>query len=123
MRNRCHRAGREHHELHHSTAVCGVLAGVGVNLYSGTNPVGPLAKGMAYAAQVQARDFIKDLGEMTAAVGTNHMRLSNQSYGWIAGWYYDTAGGIWDWYGYPSVSATQDPQFGNYTTNSSTSTA
>ncbi|MEI6395342.1 MAG: S8 family serine peptidase [Verrucomicrobiota bacterium] len=102
---------------YHSTAVCGILAAVGVNLYSGTNLLGPLAKGMAYAAQVQARDFKIDLGEMTGAVGTNHMRLSNQSYGWIAGWYYD--GATWYWYGYPSVSATQDPAFGNYTTNAS----
>jgi hypothetical protein len=101
----------------HSTAVAGILAGVGVNLYSGTNLLGPLAKGMAYAAQVQARDLRIDLGEMTGAVGTNHMRLSNQSYGWIAGWYYD--GASWYWYGYPSVSATEDPGFGNYTTNAS----
>ncbi len=101
----------------HSTAVAGILAGVGVNLYSGTNLVGPLAKGMAYAAQVQARDFNKDVGEMTGAVGTNHMRLSNQSYGSTAGWYY-AGGGVWQWYGYANVSATQDPAFGNYTANS-----
>ena len=102
----------------HSTAVAGILVGVGVNLYSGTNLLGPLAKGMAYAANVQARDFTIDLGEMTGAVGTNHMRLSNQSYGWIAGWYY-AGGGVWEWFGYASVSATQDPAFGNYTTNAS----
>jgi hypothetical protein len=103
---------------YHSTAVAGILAGVGVNLYSGTNLLGPLAKGMAYAAQVQARDMRIDLGEMTAAIGTNHMRLSNQSYGWIGGWYFD--GATWYWYGYPTVSGTQDPAFGNYTTNAAT---
>src|SRR5439155_16441839 len=101
----------------HSTAVCGILAAVGVNLFSGTNPVGPVAKGMAFAAQVQARDFTRDAGEMTGAVGTNHMRLSNQSYGAIAGWYYAGAG-VWWWYGYTNVSGSEDSKFGNYTSNS-----
>ena len=59
-----------------------------------------------------------DLGEMTAAVGTNHVRLSNQSYGWIAGWYYVAAT--------PGTgmairtSAAPKSPFGNYTTNAST---
>jgi len=26
---------------------------------------------------------------------------------------------VWDWFGYANVSATQDPAFGNYTTNAS----
>ena len=106
---------------YHSTAVAAILAAAGAALFYDTNnnPLGPLAKGMAFAAQVQARDLQKDLGEMTGAVGTNHMRLSNQSYGQIAGWYYDASGGVWDWFGYANVSATQDPAFGNYTTNAS----
>ena len=106
---------------YHSTGVAAILAAAGAAFFYDTNnnPLGPLAKGMAFAAQVQARDLQLDLGEMTGAVGTNHMRLSNQSYGQIAGWYYDAGGGVWDWFGYANISATQDPAFGNYTTNSS----
>jgi hypothetical protein len=106
---------------YHSTAVAGIMAAAGTVFFydANNNPLGPLAKGMAFSSQVQARDMPLDLGEMTAAVGTNHMRLSNQSYGWIAGWYY-AGGGTWYWYGYPNVSGTQDPAFGNYTTNAST---
>jgi len=64
----------------HSTAVAGILAAAGANIiYSNGIPIGPAAKGMAYAAQVQARDFNSDLVEMTGAVGTNHMWLSNHS--------------------------------------------
>ncbi len=100
---------------HHSTAVAGMLAAAGLNLTG----LGPAAKGMAYEAQVQARDFDLDLGEMTGALGTNQMRLSNQSYGTIAGWYFDTASATWYWFGNPEISGTEDPRFGNYTTNSS----
>ncbi len=104
---------------YHSTAVAAILGAAGATYFYDTNnhPLGPLAKGMAYAAQVQAWDLRTDVGEMTRSVGTNHMRLSNQSYSSIAGWYY-YGGGLWVWYGYPNVSATQDPTFGNYTTNS-----
>jgi len=49
-------------------------------------------------------------------LGTNHMRLSNHSYGSVAGWYKD-ASNVWYWLGYAQLG-TQDPRFGNYTTNS-----
>lgn len=98
---------------HHSTAVAGMIAAAGLNLVG----LGPAAKGMAYEAQVQARSFTLDLGEMTGAIGTNQMRLSNQSYGTIAGWYFD--GATWYWFGNAEISGTEDPRFGNYTTNSS----
>ena len=100
----------------HSTAVAGVLSAAGANvIYSNGIPIGYAAKGMAYSAQVQARDFYTDAGEMIGAIGTNHMRLSNQSYGSVQGWYFD--GSTWWWFGNPEISGTQDPKFGNYTTN------
>jgi hypothetical protein len=103
----------------HSTAVAGVLAAAGANvIYSNGIPIGYAAKGMAYTAQIQARDFQNDLSEMTGAVGTNQMRLSNQSYGSVQGWFQDVTG-LWYWFGNPEISGAQDPKFGNYTTNTS----
>ena len=101
----------------HSTAVAGILAATGANIvFSNGVPLGTAAKGMSYQAQVQARDFNGDLGEMTAAVGTNHMRLSNHSYEFRAGWFQDSLG-QWYWLGNAEISTNQDPKFGNYTTN------
>jgi len=79
----------------HSTAVAGVLAGGGYyDVYVGTPPynltnIGFAGKGMSFAANVMARDFINDTSEMAGSVGTNHMRLSNHSYGRTTGWYQD----------------------------------
>ena len=99
----------------HSTAVAGILAAAGANIiYSNGIPIGTAAKGMAYSAQVQARNYISDLGEMAGAIGTNHMRLSNHSYEFTAGWY--LSGTNWYWLGYWQIGL-QDARFGNYTTN------
>jgi len=97
----------------HSTAVAGIMSGVGINLYLSGVSIGPAAKGMAYAAQVQARQFNSDKQTMADAISTNHCRLSNHSYGVKAGWLYDTTYG-WMWYGYWQIGS-QDSQFGNYT--------
>ena len=75
----------------HSTAVAGELAGFGWNVNSnGIIIVTNAAKGMSYAAKVQAWSFTNGTtyAEMTASIGTNHMRLSNNSFGDRAGWYY-----------------------------------
>ena len=101
----------------HSTAVAGVLAGVGNTVFSNGIPIGSAAKGMAYTAQVQARDFFGDYGKMISALNTNHMRLSNHSYELIGGWYFDTSTNKWYWLGYSQIG-TQDPRFGNYTADS-----
>lgn len=92
----------------HSTAVAGMLGGSGAGIFS--------ARGSAFAAQIQARDFNNDRGEMIGAVGTNQMRLSNHSYGSVQGWLFDSSGGLWYWLGNPEI-AGEDPKFGNYTTN------
>ena len=99
----------------HSTAVASILAAAGANIvYSNGVPIGYAAKGMAYTAQVQAWDYNGDLAEMTASIGTNHMRLSNHSYELVGGWY--LSGTTWYWFGYWQYGS-QDARFGNYTTN------
>ncbi len=101
----------------HSTEVAGELAGIGYNINSNGFIVVSAAKGMSYAANVQAWSFTNgtDYAEMTASIGTNHMRLSNQSFGDICGWYYYTTN-TWIWFGYWQIGP-QDPRFGNYTAN------
>jgi len=103
----------------HSTAVAGMLAAAGANIiYSNGIPIGYAAKGMAYTAHVEAWDFNNDLTKMSGAVGTNHIRLSNHSYGAVQGWYY-AGSATWYWFGNAEISTNQDPKFGNYTTNAS----
>ena len=101
----------------HSTAVASILAAAGANIvYSNGVPIGYAAKGMAYTAQIQAWSYNNgDLAEMAASLGSNHMRLSNHSYESIGGWYYAGAN-TWYWLGYWQIGS-QDPRFGNYTTN------
>ena len=101
----------------HSTAVAGMMAAAGANIiYSNGVPIGTAAKGMAYTSQVQAWSYYTgDLAGMAASLSTNHMRLSNHSYELTGGWYYAGAG-TWYWLGYWQIGS-QDPRFGNYTTN------
>ena len=104
----------------HSTAVAGVLAAAGANIIiSNGVAIGYAAKGMAYSAQVQAWSYQNgDLAAMSGAVGTNHLRLSNHSYGAIQGWFL-AAPSTWYWFGNAEISTSEDPKFGNYTTNAS----
>jgi hypothetical protein len=85
------------------------------SIYSNGVPIGYAAKGEAYSAQVKTWDFQNDLNEMTIAIGTNRVRLSNHSYRLVGGWYY-AGPGTWVWYGYWQYGS-QDARFGNYTTN------
>jgi hypothetical protein len=103
----------------HSTAVASTLMAGGVNnlTVNGTN-VGPAAKGMSFAAKVQAGFDGDDIVEMTGEAGTNKMRLSNHSYEHTTGWYEDGSGN-WYWLGYSWISTNVDTKFGNYTTYSS----
>ena len=104
----------------HSTAVAGTLVAGGVNnLTLNGVYVGPAAKGMSFAAKLQAGSFNDDIMEMTGEAGTNKMRLSNHSYEHITGWFTNTSPSYWFWSGYSSISTNADPKFGNYTTYSS----
>ena len=86
----------------HATHVAGTMIAAGVDAQ---------AKGMAYEANLRAFDWNSDESEMAneAAAG---LELSNHSYGYITGWYYD--GLFWHWYGDVSVDQNEAYQFGFY---------
>nr|WP_271544017.1 S8 family serine peptidase [Pelobium sp.] len=89
----------------HSTHVAGTMIASGVY---------PIARGMAWGLQkLYAYDFDGDISEMTTAAGTG-MAISNHSYGYVAGWNYNssTSPARWEWWG--SYNATEDYKFGFY---------
>ena len=90
----------------HSTHVAGTLIGAGVALL-------PQARGMAYAADLDAYDWNADATEMATAAA-NGLLLSNHSYGIAAGWLYigGAPPGRWWWMG--GIAALEDSNFGYY---------
>lgn len=90
----------------HANHVAGTLIAAGIN---------PLAKGMAYEANLRVFDAALDASEM-ATEGAAGRRLSNHSYGDFAGWVYGDFSGEdgWHWWGSTSVSQTIDLKFGQY---------
>ncbi len=86
----------------HATHVAGTMIASGVVSQ---------ARGMAYQANLRAFDWNNDQAEMSneAAAG---LELSNHSYGYITGWYYD--GLFWHWYGDVSVDQNEAYEFGFY---------
>jgi len=89
----------------HATHTSGTMIAAGVN---------PLAKGMAYGAQqLIAYTFGTNEHDITnMALEAPNLLLSNHSYGYTAGWYYD--GTNWIWEGDINVSKTEDYTFGYY---------
>ena len=100
--------------LDHSTHVGGTIAASGVVAS---------AKGMATAVNVDSYEWTSDKSEMTARGATypgeaGKLYLSNQSYGYIAGWNYTgKASPIWDWWGNGTTSTGVEQDFGKYDTN------
>ena len=92
----------------HATHVAGTLIGAGAYLL-------PEAKGMAYAAGLDAYDWNFDAAEMATAAA-NGMLLSNHSYGIAAGWIYigDPEPETWWWIGGSDPADLEDPYFGYY---------
>lgn len=92
----------------HATHVAGTIMAAGVN---------PNAKGMVFGLQrLVSYDFNGDSPEM-ATEATNGMLISNHSYGYIAGWYYNSSpsgGGAarWEWMG--NNGEYEDYKFGLY---------
>lgn len=92
----------------HATHVAGTMVASGIL---------PIAKGMAYGLQrLISYDFNNDDGEMAIEAGAG-MLISNHSYGFISGWYYNptpSGGGAarWEWYG--TDGAFEDYKFGFY---------
>lgn len=94
----------------HGTEIAGCLAAAGVN---------SAAKGMSCQGKVLAGFNAYDWFQMPAAISTNHMRLSNHSYGRLAGWWYDSTGGGWGWAGNSELNMNEDPKFGLYSVTTS----
>ena len=90
----------------HATHVSGTLVAAGVS---------PQARGMAFGASLKAWDFSSDVTEMTAAA--NNLAVSNHSYGFQAGWVFNSTTNRWGWYGNTNVSETEDYKFGFYDAN------
>lgn len=89
----------------HSTHVAGTLIAAGVNAD---------AKGMSYQATLHAYEWNNDNAEMASAAA-NGLLVSNHSYGYATGWEYNLFNdGRWVWFGEPSISETDDYNFGFY---------
>ncbi len=86
----------------HSTHVAGTMLATGI--------VGN-AHGMSNLATLRAFDWYSDYAEMASEASSGAL-LSNHSYVYITGWFWD--GSIWYWYGDPSVSQVEDYFFGFY---------
>jgi hypothetical protein len=90
--------------ISHSTVVAGTMIGTGGGNAS--------AKGLATSATLYSYDFYGDvLSEMSSAVSTYGIQLSNNSWGYAEGWEWNYYGdGMWVWFG--------DSSFGTYTSES-----
>lgn len=90
----------------HASHVAGTLAAKGNNLS---------AKGMSFEANLRSFDSVNDLNEMRQQA-QGGMRVSNHSYGSIAGWTYDFNPQYpgWAWFGDLNVSTKEDWKFGIY---------
>ena len=89
-------------ENYHATHVACTMIGAGVVA---------AAKGMSYQAAIDCYNFSNDNSEM-ATDATENLRISNHSYGFVAGW--RESGADWYWYGDTSVSDVEDYGFGFY---------
>jgi hypothetical protein len=88
----------------HSTHVAGTMIAGGV---------APNAKGMSYQGRLACYDWDNDDSEMATAAGSG-MKVSNHSYGYATGWYYNSTDAKWYWYGDTDISETEDYYFGFY---------
>lgn len=89
---------------YHATHVAGTMIAGGVRAD---------AIGMAYNGSLNAWDWNSDNAEMAGAAG-NGLEVSNHSYGYIHGWYWN--GSTWVWYGDSGISSEEDYRFGFYST-------
>jgi len=89
----------------HSTHVAGTILATGVD---------KKAKGMAPDARIISYDFNNTFNELNASLGTQEGLLSTHSYGYSAGWTYNSATSQYTWGGDTNVSSTIDYKFGYY---------
>ena len=90
----------------HATHVSGTLIATGISAQ---------ARGMSFGANLKAWDFNSDNSEMAAAA--KDLSISNHSYGYPAGWNYNSTTFKWSWLGNLNVSQTEDHKFGFYDVN------
>lgn len=90
----------------HGTHVAGTLIASGIN---------SSARGMAFEANLKAWDYTNDNSEISAA--SLKLLISNHSYGYQAGWVYDSTKSKWQWWGNDAVSSLEDYKFGFYDSN------
>lgn len=95
----------------HSTHVAGTMIASGINAN---------AKGMSFGADLKVWDYNNDISEMSDAsipkIGPP-LLVSNHSYGYQAGWVYDSVKNKWQWWGEDKVSTFEDYKFGFYDSN------
>lgn len=93
----------------HGTHVAGTMIARGANA---------AAKGMAYAGNLRSYDWNSDIAEMaSAAIAPHNIRVSNHSYGYVAGWTFGWVNGSrWTWMG--RFADTRDWKFGFYDSTS-----
>ncbi|NQZ28549.1 MAG: S8 family serine peptidase, partial [Colwellia sp.] len=91
----------------HSTHVAGTMVAFGIN---------PSAKGMAFESTLKSYEFNFDTLEMTQAqLDTEPITISNHSYSYISGWFFDFFNdNRWAWFGDVNTSSIEDPLFGFY---------
>ncbi len=91
---------------YHATHVGGTIAASGLN---------NAAKGLSFGIDyLFSYDWDSAESEMIDAAQTYSMHVSNHSYGYIAGWRYQSDDNAWYWYGNVNVSETEDYGFGFY---------
>jgi len=98
----------------HSTHVAGTLIASGVNAN---------AKGMSFGADLKVWDYNNDNAEISDASIPKTgppLLVSNHSYGYQAGWVYDSTKSKWQWWGEDKVSTFEDYKFGFYDSNAQT---
>ena len=90
---------------YHSTHVAGTMIASGVV---------SSAKGMSPSADLDCWEWTDDTSEMRTAAASG-LLVSNHSYSYITGWYYNYSYYEWFWYADVTVSTTEDNWFGLYT--------
>jgi hypothetical protein len=73
---------------------------------------------MSFGANLRAWDYNSDNTEISAAA--SGLLISNHSYGYLAGWNYDSDVSKWRWMGNVNINAFEDYKFGFYDSNTQT---
>ncbi len=92
----------------HATHIGGTLIAAGIE---------PGTRGMAYAADLQTRDWTLDTAELAEAAHDQNLLVSSHPYGPLLGWHFgdlENQSDQWYWLGDLSRSVQEDVDFGRY---------